>query len=208
MIYIVYIALLPFSNWLFLNVFFLDFPNTFRLICARFVFLGYISSSPFRFFIFIYNIIFINFHVGTSNGFSRTSQIFPISISIFVSFVFLLFSCVFLLACFTLSSKFCCWFSVLVYLVYGLAMPPPVDDDPVGFLETFRAQQDQKTRADSAEILRHRSRPCSSSSVCLIDGETRLNRRWRAAARSRRAIHLNRLKRSALLPPLLLPLLR
>lgn len=87
MIYIVYIALLPFSNWLFLNVFFLDFPNTFRLICARFVFLGYISSSPFRFFIFIYNIIFINFHVGTSNGFSRTSQIFRFQFR----FLFLLF---------------------------------------------------------------------------------------------------------------------
>lgn len=63
------------------------------------------------------------------------------------------------------------------------------------------AQQDQKA-TDTAEIPRpslcpSAVRPSVGPSTMTIDGETRLNRRRRAAARSRRAIHLNRLKRLA-----------
>lgn len=63
------------------------------------------------------------------------------------------------------------------------------------------AQQHQKA-TDTAEIPRPSLcpsvvRPSVGPSTMTIDGETRLNRRRRAAARSRRAIHLNRLKRLA-----------
>lgn len=63
------------------------------------------------------------------------------------------------------------------------------------------AQQDQKA-TDTAEIPRPSLCPSAvrlsvGPTTMTIDGETRLNRRRRAAARSRRAIHLNRLKRLA-----------
>lgn len=84
----------PFSNWLFLNFSFLDCFNTFRLICA--LCFSCLHFWLFYLFVFFYNIIFINFHVATSNGFSELSDISRFLFLLCFLF-FLCFSCVFLL---------------------------------------------------------------------------------------------------------------
>lgn len=178
----------------FPELFFLDCFNTFRLICAL-----CFSWLHFWIFLFLCFLLQHNFHQFSRGHFKRIFRT-----SIFVFFVFFLFFLCFFLACFTLS-KLLIFGCVYLVNVVDAAFWPGLCD-PVGFLETFRAARGRGAATSKGYTLqrspvRPSVRSFVRSPVCpttmTIDGETRLNRRRRAAARSRRAIHLNRLKRSA-----------